>query len=145
MEADEILRGRSLVNRHLYQKRIADLAEAQSEQYEPTTYTAFDTELGLGRLQDTFGNISYGNAQTNGAVGKGETIRLRRGGVLAGYDAMPRRKSEESIKPIAKNTYKVKTLFYVYSFDGENIDISIGGDRLQAIKILSIARTSNTG
>ncbi|QLE47828.1 hypothetical protein FD724_06695 [Nostoc sp. C057] len=65
-EANEILRGRSQLNRNLYQQKITDVAEAQSEQSLPTIYSRFDAELGLGRLQDSGGNISYGTAQTNG-------------------------------------------------------------------------------
>lgn len=109
-EADEILRGRSLVNRHLYQQRVADVASAASEQSSPTIYTKFDAELGLGRLQDNNGNISYGNAQTNGAVGKGENIRLRRGGALAKYDAMPTRKQQQNLPPTTAETFSFVAL-----------------------------------
>ncbi|MEH2393690.1 MAG: hypothetical protein V7K21_19185 [Nostoc sp.] len=136
-EASDILKARSLVNRHLYQQKISDVAEAWSEQSSPTIYTGFDVELGLGRLQDDNGNIFYGSAQTNGAVGLGENIRLRRGGVLAKYDAMPRKKIELNVEPIINKPYRVKTLFYLYNSDGIHLDIYIGGDRPTPQKILN--------
>jgi hypothetical protein len=89
LSAGDILRGRSQLNRHLYQKRITGVAETQQEQQQPTNYLNFDATTGLARLQSPDGNIVYGSAQTNGAIGQGDTIRLRRGGVLAKYDEMP--------------------------------------------------------
>jgi hypothetical protein len=138
MEADDILRTRSLINRRLYQQRIADAAEAQLEQSQPTSYLNFDASTGLARLQDVGGNIVYGAAQTNGAIGNGESIRLRRGGVFSKYDAMPWRKPESNTEQIINNIYRVKTLFYLYNTDGIHLDFYIGGDRSQPIKILSI-------
>lgn len=112
-EANDILKGRSLVNRHLYQQKIADATEAQSERYEPTAYIEFDAEQGLGKVVDASGNIYYGNAQTNGAVGKGENVRLRRGGVIAGYDSMPCHKQGTPIVPGASVVLEAAFLFYV--------------------------------
>ncbi|HYX17296.1 MAG TPA: hypothetical protein VE944_23665 [Nostoc sp.] len=103
-EAD-ILRGQQHLNRHLYQQRIADAAEALFRQVMPTAYTGFDAELGLARLKDANGNIFYGAAQTNGAVGKGENIRLRRGGVLAKYDEMPHRTTDAIVLEKSAETY----------------------------------------
>ncbi|MEH2201172.1 hypothetical protein [Nostoc sp.] len=96
-EADDILRGRSHLNRHLYQQRIADAAEVQIEQSQPTSYLNFDATTGLARLQSADGNIAYGSAQTNGAIGAGENIRLRRGGGLARYDEMPHNKNNATL------------------------------------------------
>ncbi|MFK0731418.1 MAG: hypothetical protein ACFKPT_02585 [Gloeotrichia echinulata GP01] len=93
-EAENLLRARSLLNRHLYQNRIADYTEVQEELSKPTFYTGFDASNGLGKLRDSSGNISYGEAITNGAIGKGEVIRLRNGAITS-YDAMPTRKTEE--------------------------------------------------
>ncbi|MHC5827298.1 MAG: hypothetical protein ACYT04_68340, partial [Nostoc sp.] len=100
----DILKQRSQLNRHLYHQRITDAAEAQAELALPTAYTGFDADLGLAKLQDGNGDVFYGNAQTNGAIALGENIRLRRGGVFAKYDSMPRRKpaltpSDKPLKP----------------------------------------------
>ncbi|WP_375491095.1 hypothetical protein [uncultured Nostoc sp.] len=114
MEADEILSSASLVNRHLYQKKITDTAEAQLEQSQPTNYLNFDANTGLARLQDVSGNIIYGAAQTNGALGKGESIRLRRGGVLGGYDSMPHHKMQPSpSNPPSKDFLDAAILFMI--------------------------------
>ncbi|MBN3875243.1 hypothetical protein [Nostoc sp. JL23] len=107
-EADDILKGRSLVNRHLYQQRIADTAEAQ---ILPTAYIGFDAELGLAKLKDGNGNISYGSAQTNGAVGLGENIRVRRGGVISGYDSMPRVRQKPGASHSTEDLLKTAILF----------------------------------
>ncbi|MBN3951934.1 MAG: hypothetical protein HWQ38_37910 [Nostoc sp. NMS7] len=140
-EADDILKQRSHLNRHLYQQKITDAAEALGEQTLPTAYTGFDAESGLARLQDSNGSVFYGDAQTNGAIATGENIRLRRGGVFAKYDAMPRRKPEVNIETMVKNTYRVKTLFCIYNLDGLHLDVYIGGDRLTPKKIFSLDKT----
>lgn len=98
--ADEkLLRSQSTANRHLYHKRLVDAVEAQQEMQQSTSYQQYDGETGLARLRSSDGSVVYGQAQTNGAIGKGETIRLRRGGVVSGYDAMPRRRiiTEETV------------------------------------------------
>ncbi|MEH1808507.1 hypothetical protein [Nostoc sp.] len=126
MEADDILKGRSLVNRQIYQQKIADTAEARSEQQQPTTYIGFDAEQGLARLQDSSGSISYGSAQTNGAVGIGDNIRLRRGGVLAVYDAMPSRKTNSTMptkKAISIVFGVLVTVEYNYNYPPKDEEI----------------------
>ncbi|WP_445634569.1 hypothetical protein NSTC745_06390 [Nostoc sp. DSM 114161] len=110
--ASEMLRARSLLNRNLYQQKISDAAEELSELPLPTTYQSFDAQQGLARLKDITSNISYGAAQTNGAVGKSENIRLRRGGILARYDAMPRRKSQ--VAAISESTQELEAVFLFY-------------------------------
>ncbi|HYW20249.1 MAG TPA: hypothetical protein VE956_13255 [Nodularia sp. (in: cyanobacteria)] len=127
-EADDILRGQQHLNRHLYQQRIADAAEAQSEKASPTTNTGFDTEQGLARLKDGNGNIFYGAAQTNGAVGKGENIRLRRGGVIAGYDAMPSSLQETKAK-VAETKPKLNIQILYFVWDAGYFNWYVGGDR----------------
>ncbi|MBW4677138.1 MAG: hypothetical protein KME52_24975 [Desmonostoc geniculatum HA4340-LM1] len=112
-ESENILRARSLLNRNLYQQKISDAAEAQTELPSPTNYLNFDAESGLARLRDNNGSISYGSAQTNGAVGLGDNIRLRRGGVLAGYDAMPRRKSQAATISESIEELEAAFLFYI--------------------------------
>ncbi|MEH2148615.1 hypothetical protein [Nostoc sp.] len=113
MEADDILKGRSLLNRHLYQQRIVDAVEAQLEQQQRTTYLGFDAEQGLARLKAADSNISYGSAQTNGAVGLGDNIRLRRGGVISGYDAMPHHKQKAPSLSTKQEELSAAILFYV--------------------------------
>ncbi|MEH1828267.1 MAG: hypothetical protein V7L22_23520 [Nostoc sp.] len=131
-EASEILKGRSLVNRHLFQKKTTDTAEAISEQSSPTIYTNFDAELGLGRLRDSNGNISYGNPQTNGAIALGENIRLRRGGVLNKYDAMPSRK----LQPITNITSNETFSFVALLSTGYlNNNIALTATKSQKIKV----------
>ena len=112
-EANDILTRASQLNRHLYRAKIADATEAQSEQSSPTAYKAFDTELGLARLQDGNGNILYGDAQTNGAVRLGENIRLRRGGVISGYDGMPTLKTDKPIPSSKTETKQAAILYYL--------------------------------
>lgn len=129
MEADDILSHASLVNRHLYRARITDAVEAQSEQATPTTYTGFDAEQGLARLKDSSGNVFYGNAQTNGAVSKGENIRLRRGGVIAKYDAMPRYKQETKTKEKAETKPKLNIQILYFVWDAGYFNWYVGGDR----------------
>jgi hypothetical protein len=92
-EANEILKGRSHLNRNLYQQKIRDAAEVQSEQQQPTFYTGLDSATGKGQLQSIDGKKIYGKSQTNGAVGKGDSIRLR--GDF--YDNLPRRKQENPV------------------------------------------------
>ncbi|MHC5779310.1 hypothetical protein [Nostoc sp.] len=140
-EADEMLNARSQLNRQLFQQKITDAAEAMAELAMPTIYTGVDAESGLARLVDATGNVFYGSAQTNGAIAVGENIRLRRGGVFAKYDAMPRRKPEVNIETMVKNTYRVKTLFCIYNLDGLHLDVYIGGDRLTPKKIFSLDKT----
>lgn len=106
-----MLRERSHLNRYLYQQRISDAVEAQAELQQPTAYTGFDAVTGLARLQDALGNIFYGSPQTNGAIGKGENIRLRRKGIMAGYDAMPNKKQAQ-IQQIIPKTKEVKFLIW---------------------------------
>ncbi|MEH1976078.1 MAG: hypothetical protein V7L02_23265 [Nostoc sp.] len=98
MEADDILTRASLINRHLYRQKIADAAEALFRQQQPTAYIGFDAGQGLAKLEDASGNISYGSAETNGAVRLGDNIRLRRGGVIPGYDSMPRHQKPTPVK-----------------------------------------------
>jgi hypothetical protein len=93
MEADDILSSASKLNRNLYQQKIADTAEARQEQQQPTFYTDFDSATGKGRLQSIDGKKIYGKPQTNGAVGKGDSIRLR--GNF--YDNLPRHKQENPV------------------------------------------------
>ncbi len=100
MEADEILRWLTQLNRNLYQKKIADVAEAQSEQQQPTFYTGFDNQTGFARLTSSDGKKSYGKSQTNGAVGVGDSIRSR--GDF--YDSSPHRKLESPSVDINKTT-----------------------------------------
>lgn len=120
MEADDILRTRSLINRRLYQQRIADAAEEQLERSQPTSYLNFDS-TGLARLQDISGNIIYGAAQTNGAISIGESIRLRRGGVLARYDEMPTRKQQQIV-----NITPTTTMNFVALLSTGDVNTSIG-------------------
>lgn len=114
MEADDILKARSHLNRQQFQQKITDAAEAQTEQALPTAYTGFDAELGLAKLQDGNGDVFYGNAQTNGAIAVGENIRLRRGGVLAGYDSMPRK--IVNFTPVPELRKSIIMGLFVYKF-----------------------------
>ncbi|MBD2489004.1 hypothetical protein [Aulosira sp. FACHB-615] len=126
--AFDLLRSQSTTNRHLYHKRIVDVVEAQQEMQQSTSYQQHDGETGLARLRSPDGSIIYSQAQTNGTVGKGESIRLRRGGVVAGYDAMPRVKktTAEETATATKNP-NIKILFYCYE-EGET-RFYVGGDR----------------
>ncbi|MEH1821530.1 MAG: hypothetical protein V7L31_21025 [Nostoc sp.] len=102
-EANDILKGRSLINRHLFQKRIADAAEAQSEANLPTFYSGFDCATGRARLESIDGKKVYGKPQTNGAIAIGSSIRLTNDF----YDSLPRRKPEDS--PIDVNNELANT------------------------------------
>lgn len=97
-----MLQARSLLNRNLYHSKIAD--EAQSDLTLPTKYLDFNSDIGLARLQNSNGDIFYGQAQTNGAVGKGDNIRLRRGMGLQKYDSMPHLKQSQTISQSVKTT-----------------------------------------
>ncbi|MBD2437370.1 hypothetical protein [Nostoc sp. FACHB-110] len=96
MEAEKLLQQTSTANRHLYHKRLVDAVEAQQEMQQSTSYQEYDAETGLARLRESDGSISYGKAQTNGATGKGESVRLRGNK----YDNMPHRKPEPIVPTI---------------------------------------------
>ncbi|MEH1902524.1 MAG: hypothetical protein V7L04_14165 [Nostoc sp.] len=74
--------------------------------------------MGYARLQDSNGNISYGNPQTNGAVGIGESIRLRGGGVLSGYDAMPCYTKTQ--KPNGKSSSEIIEAAILFSINADH-------------------------
>jgi hypothetical protein len=110
MEPEEILARQALINRMGYRQRIIDTGEAQEEASKATAYTGYDPATGMARLQDSSGDISYGKAQTNGAVGIGDNIRSRRGGVLLGFDSMPHVPKKSTEPNIEKSSIVVGLL-----------------------------------
>lgn len=108
-EPEKLLEARQRANRQLYQQRIVDQTEAQLEQQQSTFYTGFDASNGLGKLRDTQGNISYGEAITNGAIRKGESVRFRNGGIPS-MDAMPSQK--QSLANPVKSSPEVKFMLW---------------------------------
>lgn len=109
----EDLQSQSHINHVAYQQKIIAAAEISEEKQQTTKYLGFDAEIGVGKLKDTNGSIIYAIAQTNGAIAIGDTIRLRRGGVLSGYDAMPmpRVRSRERLTTDKAKKYLIITLF----------------------------------
>lgn len=91
MSEEDILRSRTILNRYLYQQKAIDSAEELAQDVQPTTYTGYSD--GLGKIESFSLSSSYGKSITNGAIGLGDNIRLRRGGIIPGFDAMPRKKN----------------------------------------------------
>ncbi|MFB2769831.1 hypothetical protein ACE1AT_11160 [Pelatocladus sp. BLCC-F211] len=99
MEPEELLQHQVFNNRIQYQQKNVD--EASQEQQSTTSIVGYDSTTGLMKLRDgSVGGASrreyrtfYASAITNGAVGKGEATRVRRGN-LPTYDAMPFRQKE---------------------------------------------------
>lgn len=152
-EAEELLQARSHINRATYQQKIVDAAQAQEEQSSSTQYAGFDSETGLARLRDANGNIIYGNAQTNGAIALGDNIRLRRGGVVAGYDAMPRTRteSEPETKPsinyfiISLQQSEQNTFLYPFNPEFKEIEYWLTGGKYKLKKILKLGFEESEG
>jgi hypothetical protein len=133
----ELLKVRSLLNRHLYQQRIADAAEVLSEQQQPTFYTGFDSDTGKGRLQSIDGKITYGKSQTNGAIGSGDSVRLR--GDF--YDNLPRRKQENLV--INNNRINLNTGLVIFR-DCNWLDIPNENNKKTFYQIIKYFSKNNT-
>jgi len=86
MQEEELLNQQSQMNRRQYENNAAEI---NADESVAAKYMGYDPELRLAKLQDAEGNIFYGKADTNGAIALGESIRLRRGYGIPGYDAMP--------------------------------------------------------
>ncbi|MHC5897649.1 hypothetical protein, partial [Nostoc sp.] len=85
-------------------------------------------ELRLAKLQDVNGNIFYGKADTNGAIARGEDIRLRRGSGMLGYDAMPHYNLIKQPPKSIAHPSPVASYFIVYQVTGNPFkDPSSGG------------------
>ena len=111
MEPEEaMLMGRSQINRQIRDQKIINASD-EAELQQSTAYIDFDSATGLARLRDTNGNIFYGKAQTNGAISKGENIRLRRGRLINSYDKTPTLQSKVNPSSTKQIVYSLPILF----------------------------------
>ncbi|AUB37528.1 hypothetical protein COO91_03473 [Nostoc flagelliforme CCNUN1] len=126
MHEVELLRQQSQMNRSQYESNAADI---NSDESVAAKYLGYDPNLRLAKLQDAEGNIFYGKADTNGAIARGEDIRLRRGYGIPGYDAMPH-VEQKPIDDPSKNLTVIKTdlLYYLEIEKNETTAPNISGE-----------------
>ncbi|MFN6538106.1 MAG: hypothetical protein RM021_017410 [Nostoc sp. EkiNYC01] len=111
MQEEELLKQQTELNQAQYQSHAAD---SNANESVAAKYMGYDAELRLAKLQDASGNIFYGKPDTNGAIARGEDIRLRQGYGLPGYDAMPHHKIEQPAPlQIQKEVLDVAILFKI--------------------------------
>ena len=90
MESEEsVLQKMASLNRQSYQLKALDKADSEDEQQHGAEIASYSSSNGLMQLTDATGSSFYASSLTNGATGKGETVRLRRGGASPTYDSMP--------------------------------------------------------
>lgn len=126
MHEVELLRQQSQINRSQYESNAAD---TNNDESVAAKYLGYDPNLRLAKLQDAEGNIFYGKADTNGAIARGEDIRLRRGYGIPGYDAMPH-VEQKPIDDPSKNLTVIKTdlLYYLEAEKDETTAPNISGE-----------------
>ncbi|WP_414755544.1 hypothetical protein [Anabaena sp. CCY 9910] len=84
MESEEkLLMRRSHLNRQLYNSKAINNAETPENQ--PTQYLGYDSATGRGKLKNFSGSRIYGQTITNGAIARGDMVRMRGDR----YDTMP--------------------------------------------------------
>ncbi|MFN6475370.1 hypothetical protein [Nostoc sp. DedQUE07] len=126
MDEIELLKQQAQMNRSQYESNASD---PNVDESVATKYLGYDPQLKLAKLQDINGNVFYGKSDTNGAIARGEDVRLRRGYGLPGYDAMPHVSPElPTEKQTTKTAITTDLLYYLDTQKDEDIAPNISGE-----------------